>query len=49
MKENIFDVIHIHKAKLNNLVETGAPYSGILRKSQLLDEYIVIAMKQINE
>lgn len=48
MKENIFDVIHIHKAKLNNLIETGAPYSEILKESQLLDEYIVIAMKQMN-
>ena len=38
-----------NSAKLNNLIEKGAPYDKILKQSQKLDIYISIAMKIINK
>ena len=35
-------------AKLENLIETNAPYEKILRQSKKLDKYIMIQMKNIN-
>lgn len=42
-------LISRNSAKLNNLIEKGAPYEKIVKQSQKLDKYIMIAMKQINK
>ena len=38
-----------NSARLDKLIESGAPYEKILKQSQKLDKYIAIAMKDINK
>lgn len=38
-----------NSAKLKNLIESKAPYEKVLKQSKILDKYIVIKMKCINE
>ncbi len=38
-----------NKAKLEKLIESGAPYEKILHQSQLLDKYIIHQIKAINK
>ena len=42
-------LISRNSAKLNKLIEKGAKYPKILKRSQKLDKYIMIAMKNINK
>lgn len=41
-------IILKNSARLDELIRKGAPYEKILKQSQKLDIYILIAMKQIN-
>ena len=38
-----------NSARLDKLIESGAPYEKILNQSQKLDKYIAIAMRDINQ
>ena len=38
-----------NSARLNNLIEKGAPYEKLVKQSQKLDKYIMIVMKKINK
>ena len=42
-------LISKNSAKLEKLIKTGAKYPKILKQSQKLDKYIMIAMKKINK
>ena len=42
-------MVDVLKKELNKMIEEGHPYEQILKKSQELDEYIVIAMREINK
>ena len=48
MDSRINLLISKNSARLDKLIETGAPYEKILKQSQKLDKYIAIAMKHIN-
>ena len=48
MDSRINLLISKNSARLDELIEKGAPYDKILIQSQKLDIYISIAMKQIN-
>lgn len=49
MDSRINLLISKNSARLNNLIEKGAPYEKIVKQSQKLDKYIMIAMKKINK
>lgn len=38
-----------NKAKLEKLIESGAPYEKILHQSQILDKYIIHQIRAINQ
>lgn len=49
MDSKINFLISKNSTKLNKLIEKNAPYEKILKQSQKLDKYIMIAMKKINK
>ena len=49
MNARINLLISNNSARLDKLIESGAPYEKILKQSQKLDKYIAIAMKHINK
>ena len=49
MNARINLLISKNSARLDKLIESGAPYEKILKQSQKLDKFIVIAMKNINK
>ena len=42
-------LINKNRDKLTQMIEENQPYEKILKQSQLLDKYIVIAIKDINK
>ncbi len=38
-----------NKAKLERLIESGAPYEKILHQSQILDKYIIHQINAVNK
>lgn len=49
MDSNIPLLILKNSIKLNQLIESNAPYNKILRQSKKLDKYILIKMKYMNK
>lgn len=41
-------LIHQHRDILTQMIEDNKPYEEILKQSQLLDNYILIAIKDMN-
>lgn len=49
MDSKIVYLILKNTAKLEKLIEDGAPYDKILKQSKKLDKYIIIQMKSLNK
>ena len=49
MDSRIHYLILKNTARLENLIESEAPYEKIVKQSQKLDKLIMIAMKDVNK